>query len=255
MKIKAISPASKRGYPSSRFKHSQAILQSYASPGTEVTLTLADAPPEFGGIAGLAAGHLSEPYTEAMGPFAVKEAIKAEKEGFDGFLFLGQYNVGAEWARHMVNIPVVDTGTATLHVASLLGDRICALVPHDMGSYARRLFRRWGMNDFVTSVKVWHMPWHMPVDQALATKAELTAQTIKLSKTAIEQEDAHVIATLCGAICPMIVSAEEIEAEVGVPVLDPYLVGVKMTEMFVNLKVKVSRKAYPFSEIDMSAFV
>ena len=242
MKIKAIRPASKQDTPSFYQEGSDKLLKSYASPGTEIDVVWPEAGPNVGPVL----GHFSEARTKAIAPFVVQEAIKAEKEGSDAILMTGEYNVGAEVTRHMVNIPVVDTGTAGLHVAALIGDRICVLIIEDSAnSYARKLFKRFGMSDFITSIKSWNIPIH----EAWERKAEVKDKTVNLCKIAVEEEDAQVVLPFCGVFVPMIVPSEEIEAEVGVPVVNDLAVAVKMTEMFVNLGVHTSRKAYPYVEV------
>ncbi|MFC2013920.1 aspartate/glutamate racemase family protein [Chloroflexota bacterium] len=249
MKIKAIGPSSKGEAPSIFYELLLRLYTSYASPGTEISLVSPEAPPGLGGWPGLVSGNLTEAYTEGIAPFVVKEAVKAEKEGFDAVIICGEYNVGAEVARHMVNIPVVDTGTASLHIAALIGDRVCVLIPHDsIASYARKLFKRFGMNDFVTSIK----SWNIPIDEAWESrKAQVKDKTISLCRTAIEEEGAQVILPFCVVFIPQTISPDEIETEVGVPVIDGMAVSVKMAEMFVNLKIHTSRKAYPYSKLNL----
>jgi len=242
MKIKAIRPTSKGDAASSYQEWSEKLMKNYGSPGTEISVIY----PEAGSNVGGWLGHLTEARTEAIAPFVVQEAVRAEREGFDGALVMGEYNVGAEIARHMVNIPVVDAGTASLHIAALIGDRICVLIPEDsVNSYARKLFKRFGMSDFITSIKSWNIPIH----EAWERKAEIKDKTVNLCKIAVEEEDAQVILPFCGVFVPMIVPPEEIEAEVGVPVVNGLAVAVKMAEMFVNLGVHTSRKAYPYVEV------
>jgi len=98
------------------------------------------------------------------------------------------------------------------------------------------------MLDFICSIKT----WDFPVQESWERKAEVKEKTISLCKKVVEEDDAQVILPFCGPFVPMVVSAEEIEAEVGVPVIDKFAVAVKMIEMFVNLNIHTSRKGYPF---------
>ena len=43
----------------------------------------------------------------------------------------GEYDVGAEIARHLVSIPVIDVGSTSVRFAPLLGDRAVMLVTQD----------------------------------------------------------------------------------------------------------------------------
>lgn len=242
MRIAVIRPAPKWYAASAQREISEKMIKSYASPGTELSVTYPDVSPD----AGTFGGDLTEARIEAVAPLVVKEAIKAERGGFDGIVSLGEYNVGAEVTRHVVNIPFVDTGTASLHVAALVGDRICVLSPEkSVNPYARKLFKRFGMSDFVVSLK----SWDISTREAWEKKAWVKEKTISLCKAAIEEEDVQVILPLCGPFIPYIMSSEEIEDEVGVPVINGIAVAVKMAEMFVNLKIHTSRKAYPYTNI------
>ena len=239
MKIKAVRPLAKADAPDEFHELVAQRFKSYASPGTElVVVCLDDAPPNIGPWM----GHASEARIEAMAPYMVQEAVKAEKEGFDGIYFPCDWNAGAEIARHFVNIPLIDTGPAALHAAALVGSRICMLIMEDSCKpYARNLLKRWGMSHFVTSIKAWNIPIHQHRDSG----AEIKKRTIKLSKEAIEEEDAEVILPFGALYVPTMVPVEEIQKEVSVPIINQVAIGVKMTEMFVNLKMRHSSKAYP----------
>ncbi len=238
MKIKVIRPHSKHDSPPDFQEWSVKLLKSYASPGTDLDVVFPDAPPNTGGWF----GRFSEARIAAMAPYVIHEVSKAEKEGYDGVWTTGEWDVGAAVARHLVDIPVVDSGPVCLHTAALLGDRICVLVIEDSAkSFARTLFRRWGISDFVTSI----VPWNIPIYDSWDRKTEIKDITVKLCKKAVEEEDAQVIVSFCGVFVPMIVSPEEIEAEVGVPCLNTMAVALRTTEMFVNLKLHKSLKAYP----------
>ncbi len=72
-------------------------------------------------------------------------------------------------------------------------------------------------------------------------RGEVKDLTIRLCKEAVQEEDAEVIVPFCGVFVPFIVSPEEIEAEVGGPVINGMAVGLRVTEMFVNLDIHRSR--------------
>ena len=246
MRIKVICPPSRQSVSSDRLESQTQVFRSYASPGTEVDAIH----PNAGAHIGPALGHISEARIESIVPFVIREAVKAEKDGFDGIWQPGEYNVGSEVARQIINIPLVDTGPAALHVASMVGDRICLIAIEDtVKPYVRKLLKRWGMSQFVTSLKV----WNIPVSEVWKRQDEVKELTIKIAKEAIEKEDAQVILPFCAVFVPVIVPAEEIEAEIGVPVINCPRVGLRMTELFVGLGIHKSEKAYPFAPADIFA--
>lgn len=244
MRIKAIFPSSRRTSSAEYQQSTIDMVKSYASPGTELDVVYPDAPAHIGPRV----GHINEARIESSAQYVIREAIKAEKDGFDGIWLAGEYNVGAEVARHMVNIPIVDTGPAALHTAALIGDSICLITIEDsLRSYLRKLLKRWGMTDFVTSVKA----WNIRVPEVWERRNEIKDLTIRLCKEAIEQNDAQVILPFCSVFVPLVVPAEEIEKAVGVPVINLYAVGLRMTEMFVSLKIHKSERAYPPTPTDI----
>ena len=240
MRIKAIRPASKQNTAPDFQEWSIKVAKSYASPGTEIDVAFLDAGPNVGPMV----GHINEARIQSSAPFLIQQVIRAEEEGYDAVWTTGEYDVGVEIARHLVKIPVIDSGLTPLHVATLLGDRICLLIIEDsVRTYARKLLKRWGMTDFVTSIKA----WNISVGEAWDRKSEIKDKTLSICKQAIKEEDAQVILPFCAVFIPFILTAEEIEAELDVPVIDPGAVCVKMAEMFVNLDIHRSQKAYPFT--------
>src|SRR5258708_15435112 len=107
--------------------HSERVTKSYASAGTEVETVFLD----VGHHGGSMGGHLNESRIMANAPAVVREVINAEKEGWNAVFISGEYDVGAEFSRHVVKIPVIDAGTASLHAAALLGDSVNADNPDD----------------------------------------------------------------------------------------------------------------------------
>jgi hypothetical protein len=58
-------------------------------------------------------------------------------------VFISEYGVGAEFARHVVKISVMDAGPASLHAAAVLGDGALMLITQtNVASYARKLVKR-----------------------------------------------------------------------------------------------------------------
>src|SRR4030042_6318129 len=121
MKIMAINVAPKEytGIFSPEMEETERrILNSYASPGTEVFV---EYPADYGaGKTYLEIKRKGGPnelgYT-LMAPGRIKKAIEAEDRAFDAVMTICIYDWGVEAARHVVDIPVVATGAATCHVA------------------------------------------------------------------------------------------------------------------------------------------
>jgi Asp/Glu/hydantoin racemase len=238
MKIKVIRPSSKQNTPEDFMKYSADLTKTYASPGTEVDTVFIS-----GGVhAGPNAGHINEARIMSSAQHVVREVIQAERDGYDAVSLTGEYDVGAEISRHMVNIPVIDAGPFCARFAMNLGDRICMLTIEDsLKSYARKLLRRWGLADQIQLMKV----WNIPVAQAWPRRQEIKELTFKICQEAIDQDGANVILPACAVFMPFIVPPKELEDRFGVPVVNTVAVGLKMAELFVNLGIKKNEKVYP----------
>jgi Asp/Glu/hydantoin racemase len=238
MKLRVIRPASRDGTDPDFMAHSHAVTQSYGAPGTEIETVFLD----VGHHGGSMGGHLSEARIMANAPALVREVIAAEQAGCDAVLVSGEYDVGAEFARHCVRIPVVDAGTASLHAGALLGDNIGVIVTQpSVKTYARKLLRRWRMTDFVGATTA----WGMPLAEAWERRGEIKELTLRLCHELIDDGDVDVIVPLCAVFVPFIVDPCELEDALGLPVVNGVAVGVKTAEMFAAFKMSQSAKAYP----------
>jgi Asp/Glu/hydantoin racemase len=141
MKIKVIRPASRQGTDPDFMTHSARLTASYTSPGTEVETIFLD----VGHHGGSMGGHLNEARIMANAAAVVREVIQAERDGWGAVFISGEDDVGSEFARYLVRIPVIDAGTSSLHAAALVGDSVAMLITQaSVSSYVRKLLRRRG---------------------------------------------------------------------------------------------------------------
>lgn len=248
MKIMAINVAPKEftGIFTAEMEENQRqILNSYASPGTEV---VAEYPDDYGaGKAYLEHKQKGGPnelgYT-LMAPGLVKKAIEAEDRGFDAAMSVCIYDFGVEAARHVVDMPVVATGGATCHVASMMVERVGVLAPTTAGvPIAYKVLKRNGLyGDRVAPIR----GVDLPVQELWNNKDELKRRIVSLFRKTIE-EGAQVCWIVGTLLIPYCISAQEVQKELGVPVLDPMGIGVKMCELLVGVGYKNSRACYPFT--------
>lgn len=218
--------------------YSAELTKKYASPGTEVDTVFVSA----GVHAGPNAGHINEARIMSSAPHVVREVIRAESDGYDAVYLTGEYDVGAEIARHMVRIPVIDAGSFCARFATHLGERICMLTIEDsLKPYARKLLRRWGLAEQISLMKA----WNIPVAQAWPRRAEIKHLTMRICAEAVEKDGANVILPACAVFMPFIVDPREVEDHCGIPVVNTVAVGLKMAELFVNLGIRKNQKVYP----------
>lgn len=248
MKIMAINVAAKEysgAFTKEMEENQSRVLNSYASPGTEVVIEF---PEDYG--AGKAfletkrGGGPNELGYTLLAPGLVKKAIEAEDRGFDAAMTLCLYDFGVEAARHVVDIPMVGTGDATCHVASMMVDRVGVLAPTTQGvPVAYKVLRKNGLfGDRVAPIR----GVNLPVQELWNNKQELKRRIVSMFQKCID-DGAQICWIIGGLLIPFAISAKEVQKELSVPVLDPMGIGVKMCELLVAQGYKNSRACYPFT--------
>lgn len=203
---------------------------AWASPGTEVRVVLA--PPK-------GAETVESNYDSAMGiPWRVEEARKAEEEGFDAVVFPGMCDPGLYAAREISSIPVVSGAETSFLVATALGYKFSVLQPkREMFGLTRQLLRIYGFEGFLASMRV----VDLTVEEIFSDKKKAKQALIRVGKEAIEDDGADVLVLGCSYMSDV---ANEIQDELGVPVIGSGPVALRWAEMLVSLGLSHSKKAY-----------
>lgn len=258
MRIMFLNQSPRRPADDAYYARVQALLQSYASAGTQVELSFPD---EYRG-AGVAQamgarGVRSElPYALSV-PALVRKAVWAEANGYNAVVqSSGVLDPGVEASRLAVRIPVIGICRATTHVAASLAERIGVTVPFD--GYVRptrRLLRSYGMDSSVVDVRSLGMA-EVPSSASGAPGHEnIRARATHVMRSLVYDSGAECIVPLGGAFIPYEVSPTELEVEVGAPVLNPKAISIRFAEMCVHLGLSHSSRAYPPAGLSFEEFV
>jgi allantoin racemase len=208
----------------------------------ERRLKLADIPPEWcEGVVeadtlidtcsfGSALPHLEYQFYEHAGIHnIIPAALKAESEGFHGFVIGCFYDPGIVELRELLQIPVTGVGEATLQTAaSLSAGKFSVLVGRKkwipkMADNAQRYGVDYKIASWRTlELTVPEMCNHHETFQAL----------IREGRAAIEEDHAEVICLGCTGL---VGQAQQLQQTLGVPVLDPVVIGLKMAEFRADL--------------------
>jgi allantoin racemase len=244
MRIMFLNHSFKRHSPELE-AHITKLLAGYASPGTTFDLAY---PEDLGGgevlslleerkaLSGL--HHILET------PALVQKAVEAERMGFDAVIQSNTFDPGVEASRLAVRIPVIGLLRASLHFTASICDRFGIIVPLETHMpHTMRLVQSYGMSSFVSGIKTVNLydtgdlfEYHdTVVERSIAAGRELILQ------------GAQAIIPLGGKIYPYVVTPEELEPAVGVPVINTKAVGVRFAELMVSAKISHSQKAYPWS--------
>jgi allantoin racemase len=226
-------------YPVPEFERRAAAMRAAASPGVDV---------EVGVVPGnVFRSGLTDLHRSLIAPLVARAALDAEARGIDAVVPYGTLDLGVEETRHAVDIPVVGAGRATVHLAAMLAERF-AIVCYDVAHVVMftKLIRSWRVAGDVTGIH----PVDVVVTDLAAERDHLRTRFVEVARRAVADEGAQLIAPLGMSMVPVTLSAAELAAEVGVPVLDPLATAMRTAELLVASGVRNSRVAYPRATLD-----
>jgi allantoin racemase len=233
----------------------QKYLDSYVSPGYEAVVREI----KYGGEASTC-----NYYTAVAVPYIVEEILKGEREGFSGAIIGCFGNPALNEARDVVRIPVVGPGAAACHIACLLGDTISIITTgariqlkdlklsekyhHQFYKSIRREVQSMGLLGRVVSIR----SYRSAVGETAAFTEEGPEATdikavLSQGREAIEEDGADVLVLGCAA---MIGVAERLQEDLGVPVVEPALAALRVTEMLISMNLTQSTLSYPFKNVE-----
>jgi allantoin racemase len=204
------------------------LLQSWAAPG--ITVGIAENPD---GPASIESGW--EEYIAVPGSFEV--ATAAEAEGYDA-LILGCFgDPGLDGFREILRVPMVDPCEAAMHVACTLGHRFGIVTVLDsIVAPLHRLARIAGLDSRVASVVACDVP-------VLDLHAGSYDSVLAAGRTVVDA-GADTIVLGCMSMAFLGV-AEELSAELGVPVINPARTALKTAELLLGSELTHSKRAFP----------
>jgi len=208
-------------------------LSAGLDANTHVTLRTAEAAP----------GTLLSAHDWTLADLAVLAAgQKAESEGFDAVCVgeVGDYGVGA--LRSVVSIPVIGAGRSAMLHALTLGNRFAMLAPYSRYSRAKKLVGDYALDRQCAAVR------------SFAAEAEdrvVMPQILAEARSCVDEDGADVLCldTDDHTIAP------QLAAELGVPVVAPAPLCLKLAESFLGLHLSHSRGAYPAPQVRKEALI
>lgn len=181
-----------------------------------------------------------------VAPLVARAAREAEQDGCHAVVPYGTLDLGVEEARHVVDIPVLGPGRTGCHAAATVGHRFAVLCYDDPHvAMFRRLTREWEVDRQVSSIR----EVGVPITEMAADPARLRDRFLAVAREAIEAEGAELILPLGMTMVPVHLSAAELTAELGVPVLDPLAATLRLAEALASTGFVNSRVAYPAAEL------
>jgi allantoin racemase len=173
--------------------------------------------------------------------FALQEIQRAEEEGYDAVISYCFDDPALLAAKEKLRIPVVGLQEPSIHLAAILGRKFSVVgVGGERGiGAAEDEIRRYRLEGSLASIRLADI-LVLDIDR---DREKLWSALSAEARKAVEEDGADVIVLGCGALLGL---AQQLQKELGVPVIDPGLVALKVAEDLVKLTLAQSKKAFPF---------
>jgi allantoin racemase len=214
-------------------EHLRRELEKVKRPDTELTVVN----PKHGPVS------IESVYDEALATPPTLELVRhANEEGYDAIVLACFSDPGLDAAKEISEIPVIGIEEATLHVAAMLGHKFSITTTGRNRAPTREIHAR--LRNVETAYAS-ALVMDMPVLEMDAHPEKAKARILELAREAIEEEGTEVVILGCAGLAGY---SEDLERELGIVVLDPSSVGLKVAEAIVDLGLahsKVARFAFP----------
>jgi allantoin racemase len=204
----------------------RAVAEAVKREDCEVTVTC----PQQGPVT------LESSYEEAyaIGP-TIDLVRQSCEQDYDAVILACFCDVGVEAAKEISSVPVLGLEEATLSIALLLGEKFSIMTEKRPRVAMKELHvRRHGLLERMASIR----PLERSVSELDADPEGTKAAGLDLARRMIEEDGAEVIIMGCAAMAGY---GDDIERILGVPVLDPLKITLKVAEMLVDVGVTHSR--------------
>lgn len=229
MRIKAVMPDKAMDRPT--LDDRERMLAPALSPGVELSVDCIKRGPDELDC------HTDEAFAAAE---LVREAIKAEDDGYDAFVVYCFSDVALEAIRENVSIPVIGPGETSLAVANMLCNRFTVVTTESVN--IPRTYRRLMKSAIAREKMATVRALDIPMDQ-LRTKPNVTEEYLeKTCREAVELDRSDGVVLGCLGMARF---GKTLEADLGIKVLDPAFLSIAYAEMSVRLRLAHSRLIYP----------
>lgn len=191
-------------------------LQELAEPSTMVDKT----PTESG------TPHLEYEFYEHLAIHnIIEKTVNAEKNGYDAVVIGCFYDPGLREARELVKIPVIGVCEASLHIASMItAGKFSILVGR--GKWIPKMADNARNYGFESKIASWRV-LNLTVPEMRDIEKTQTA-ILREVRGAVDEDRAECVVLGCTGMAGQAKKAQE---ELGVPVLDPVVMGLKVAEL------------------------
>ena len=231
----------------------EALLNSYASPGTKVEIGFPD---DYAGSQLMntigAQSKLNGLHHMMETPSIVRKIFWAAENGYDAVISSNTFDPGVDGGRLAVNIPVIGLHRTAMHAALTLADCVgitVPLAPHV--PYTWRLMRTIGLDRFISDIR----PIGIYGADISQRGTEIYDTTVKVMRGLLDETRAEILLPLGGAIIPYVVDPRDLAKAVGAQVLNTKAIGIRFAEMCVACRMTQSAITYPKAKLSYGDFV
>jgi len=211
-------------------KNREAALQAFVSPGVTV-----EARPHGKGPRSIES--MWEEYLSVPG--LLESVVELEREGFDAVVPGCFGDPGIDAARELVSIPVLGPGATSMVVAANLGHRFSVVtVLENVVRPLENLALLTGVAPKLASVR----QIGIPVLELNSDPERTFQRLLDISREVIVEDRADVLILGCGTLS---FRAAEAQEALGVPVLNPLQVTLRMAELLVSCGLSHSKLSHP----------
>jgi allantoin racemase len=173
--------------------------------------------------------------------YVAEAGLASEEEGYDAVVMDTVSDSGLAALRSRLSIPVLGPGQVQQHVAAILGKKFSILTMWRRWiSLYEKTMTEYGTRHYCASIRSIDVPPDQ--EQLLAGKEEAVFAALEeQGRRAIEDDGADVI--LIGSTT-MHQAVEHLRGALGVPVINPGLLAIKLAELLVELRLSHSKVAY-----------
>ncbi len=198
----------------------QAYLQSHAGCG--IMVEIRDNPDGPASI--------ESPAEEQQAAMGLIEVLPGAAAGFDAVIIGCFGDPGLRAARELVEVPVIGPAQASIHLAAQMGDRIGLLTVVDsVIPVLYQLVGQYGQSELLAAVRA----VNVPVLQLRESRDEVIGRMVTTGREC--QDDGADVLVLGCMTMGFLDVAETLQAELGVPVVNPVLAALHTAEMFLGL--------------------
>ena len=165
----------------------------------------------------------------------IENAIRAEKEGYDGFCLHCAEDPARKELKNVIDMPIVQLAETMMYVACQLGNKFSFLAYENVLLLrCSELVWEYGLRDRFVKPVMFNIV-HEDLPQKYLSDPEPLLKIMAPAARKMVEEGAEVLVPTCGCLS-LACALNDIREIEGMPIIDATAVAIKMTEMMIDLQ-------------------